>query len=101
MAGTTQTSKVGSLQVDGVAPDESPAHPLALAGSRTYVRAMSRGRRQFDHEKHEQAKRSQPRPGLDTLVEVVRREAGDEIAEDYRRLNQPPASAEPTEPLGH
>jgi hypothetical protein len=53
-----------------------------------HVRAMtSRG---HEYEKREEAKRSQPRPSLDHLVKVVRREAGDEIAEMYRKLNTPP-----------
>jgi hypothetical protein len=48
----------------------------------------------FDREKRAEAQRSRPPPSLDRLVEVVRDVAGDQTAEQYKALNEPPAGAE-------
>jgi hypothetical protein len=47
-----------------------------------------RGRGYHEREKREEAKRSQPPPSLDHLVEVVRGVAGDQAAEQYRALHE-------------
>ncbi|HEY3258706.1 MAG TPA: hypothetical protein VGJ95_00315 [Pseudonocardiaceae bacterium] len=48
------------------------------------------GRGHVGREQRAAAKRAQLRPSLDHLVEVVRATAGDQIAEEYRRLQQQP-----------
>ncbi|HEY3260137.1 MAG TPA: hypothetical protein VGJ95_07685 [Pseudonocardiaceae bacterium] len=49
----------------------------------------SRGRGYLEREKQAEAKRSQPPPSLDHLVEVVRSVGGDQVAEQHRTLNEP------------
>jgi len=72
----------------------APGRRLALAQGRTYVRAMtSRPRGHFDREKRAEAQQSQQPPSRDRLVEVVRDVAGDQAAEQYKALNEPPADA--------